>query len=314
MSGLSSLSIRRAATAVVVLLIAFLSGHIMQTILVDTAPVSSVGDAPDAAPTIRTLEDPKPLPVPPAATLVPILDTPPVLPDRALQADERARRACEPRLFLTPAPAGTLTITFRAPCDPGHRLRIRQGAVEFAQDLDAEGRLSLRMPAFTEDVVIEARLGEVLLTGALTLPQALDFQHVALVWDGPQMLGLNAFEFGAARNEMGHVWWGAPKSPVRASRGSGGFLTRFVSDGGPSVEIYTLPAAHSALTGVVRLVVEARVTGKTCGQVARARAIQPTAFRRISESDVEVALPDCDRIGEVVLLQNLLRDMRLAAH
>lgn len=313
MSGLTSLTMRRVATAGVVLLIAFLSGYIMQNVLVETTPVSSVGDAPDAAPTIRTLDEPKPLPVPPAATLVPILETPPALPDRR-PAEDTAVRDCEPRLFLTPAPAGTLTVTFRAPCDPGQTLHLRQGAVEFAQDLDANGRLSLRLPAFTDEVVIEARLGAVQLTGALTLPQALDYQHVALIWEGPQMLGLNAFEFGAARNEMGHVWWGAPKSPVRASRGSGGFMTRFVSDTGPSVEIYTLPATHGALNGVVRLVVEARVTGKTCGRIATARAIQPTAFRRISESDVQVALPDCDRIGEVVVLQNLLRDMRLAAN
>ncbi len=62
----------------------------------------------------------------------------------------------------------------------------------------------------------------------------------------------------------------------------------------------------------MRLVVEGAVTSTSCGQIARAKAIQPTAFRRQSETDVEVALPDCDRIGEVVLLQNLLRDMRLA--
>ncbi|MCV6591698.1 MAG: hypothetical protein OIF48_02005 [Silicimonas sp.] len=314
MSGFSSLTIQRAVTAVAALLIAFFSGFLMQHVLVEEAPVSSVGKAPDAAPAVKTLEEPKPLPVPPAATLVPILDTPPVLPDRAVPPGDSAARACDPRLFLTPAPAGTISVTFRAPCAPGAQVLLRQGPLEFAQTLDASGRRTLRLPALTQDVVIEARMGDVTLKGDIDLPQALDFQHVALIWEGPQMLGLNAFEFGAARNEMGHVWSGAPKTPVRASRGSGGFLTRFLSDTGPSVEIYTLPAAHSALSGVVRLVVEARVTGDTCGKLARARAIQPTAFRRISETDVEVALPDCDRVGEVVLLQNLLRDMRLAAH
>lgn len=314
MSVFSSLNMRRVATVVAVLLIAFLSGHVMQTWLADDRPMASVTSAPDAAPVIKSVEDPKPLPTPPAATLMPILERPPILPRRAQDDDVLADSStgCDPRLFLTPAPAGTFSLTFRAPCDGGAKVTLRQGPLQVAQTLDDTGRLTLRLPALTEDVSVTVTLGDATLAADLIVPEANDFQHVALIWTGPQMLRLNAFEFGAARNEIGHVWSGAPKTPTRASRGTGGFLTRLISHSGPSSEIYSLPTGRAPLRGVVRLVVEAEVTEATCGRVVRARAIQPTAFRRLSETDVEVALPDCDRIGETVLLQNLLRDMRLA--
>ena len=315
MSAFSSLDVRRVATVVVVLVLAFLSGHLMQTVLRDDKPVASVPQGPDAAPVLESVEEPRPLPTPPAATLMPILERPPILPTRPQdQVDDITAtiEACDPRLFLTPAPAGTFTLAFRAPCDGGANITIRQGPLLAAQMLDDTGRLSLRMPALTEEVTIDVTLGDTTLSSKLNVPDAADYQHVALIWDGPQMLRLNAYEFGAAQNEIGHVWSGAPQTPIRASRGTGGFLTRLTHENGPSAEIYSLPSARAPVRGVVRLVVEAEVTQDTCGKIVRARAIQPTPFRRVSETDVEVALPDCDRIGETVLLQNLLRDMRLA--
>ena len=315
MGFFATLDKRRAATVVVVLLIAFLSGHLMQTILAEDAPVARVKDAPDAAPVMRSLEEPRPLPTPPAATLVPILDRPVILRDRAEEPprdQETQARNCDPRLFATPAPAAMVTVTVRATCDPNAHVLVRQGNLRAVQRTNADGRLNLRLPALDERVEIEVTIGDQVLSAEAHVPEAANFQHVALSWSGPQMLRLNAFEFGAPRNSVGHVWSGAPKSPVRASRGTGGFLTRLVTEQGPSLEIYSLPTGRSPLRGVVRLAVEAKVTAETCGRVAKARAYQPTAFRRLSETDVEVALPDCDRVGEVVVLQNLLRDVRLA--
>ena len=71
---------RRAFTAIAVLLIAFGSGHVMQTVLVDEEGHAATGEAPNAAPILKDESRTPPLPVPPAATLVPIrLETPPRL-------------------------------------------------------------------------------------------------------------------------------------------------------------------------------------------------------------------------------------------
>ncbi|MDA8586186.1 hypothetical protein N9L47_07895 [Rhodobacteraceae bacterium] len=317
MVNLSMMTKRRTMTVVVVLFLAFLTGHMMQTVLTDRAPVVSATLAPDAETVGGSLLAPKPLALPPDMTLMPTLDQPPVLPRRTeeTQTDQldEANADCVPKLLATTAPAAMITLVLRAPCHPNLLVQIKQGPIIASAYTDGDGRMTLKIPALETVSDIQITFDDVVLATELTIPEAENFQHIILNWTGPQLLRLNAYEFGAARNETGHVWSGAPKSPTRASRGSGGFLTRLVTEKGPSVEIYSLPAGQSQLRGVVRLVVEAAVTPATCGQIATAKALQPTAFRRLSVTDVEVALPDCDHQGKVVLLQNLLRDVTLAA-
>ena len=312
----SSLDRRRIATFVVVLVVAFLTGHVMQTVLADTNPLASIKDGPDAAPVLRQIEEPKPLPTPPAATLVPIILRPPVLPERVEEHASLSPLAptlsCDPVLEVRPAPAATLRVLLKAPCARNESVTVRHGLLNASGVTDGTGRFDMRLPALETKSMVSVDVAGHTLDATLEIPDAESFQRVVLLWNGPQNLRLNAFEFGARRNEMGHVWAGAPKTPTRASRGSGGYLTEITSNSGRSGEIYTYPTGRSSSKGVVRLVVEAEVTAENCGQVVRAEVLQPTAFRRLSRTDVEVALPDCDRIGDVVLLQNLLRDVRLA--
>ena len=80
MFGIENLDRRRVITALIVLLIAFGTGHVMQTVLADREGVAATGDAPEAAPILKDGGRTPKLPVPPAATLVPIvLKTPPPL-------------------------------------------------------------------------------------------------------------------------------------------------------------------------------------------------------------------------------------------
>ncbi len=80
MSGIGNLDRRRVITAVIALLIALGTGHFMQTILVDPDGVAATDGAPEAAPILEDESKTPALPVPPAATLVPIvLETPPRL-------------------------------------------------------------------------------------------------------------------------------------------------------------------------------------------------------------------------------------------
>jgi hypothetical protein len=150
------------------------------------------------------------------------------------------------------------------------------------------------------------------IDSAIAVPDADDFQHVAIVWDGPQLLRLHAFEFGAKRDQFGHVWAKAPKSPDRATRGTGGFLTRLGDGNGTSAEIYSFPAGQSRNTGVVRLVVEADVTPSNCGHQVEALALQTDPLGGMDVTEVALKMPQCEAVGRVVRLQNLFQDMRLA--
>ena len=131
MKGLASLNWRRVVLIVGTLLVAFGSGHVMQTILVEPSDVATTGDAPDAAPVLRNSEEPPELPVPPAATLTPILHSPVSprgriaddLPLPKLPVDREVRiefqQSCETLVDARPGSGGLLLVDVYAPCLAG---------------------------------------------------------------------------------------------------------------------------------------------------------------------------------------------------
>lgn len=299
MSFFASLDRRRWVTVIVTLALAFASGYLMEHVLTERT---------------AELPDPPSQPKPPAAMQVPALRTPPVLPDRARErrlASDR-NHGCRPRLFVNPAPAATLRVDLYAPCQPDAPVTLAHGEVTARTATDAKGRLHIRMPALHPDAEVTLELDGQPMTGRVEVPDADGYRHVVLAWQGPQALRINAYEFGASKREMGHVWSGAPKSPSRAVRGSGGYLTQMGDGSGESVEIYSFPVDQVVDNGVVRLVVEAEVSEANCDRELRAQAFQTGIAGQLVRTEIALAMPGCDRLGEIVRLQNLLRDMRLA--
>lgn len=314
MSIFASLDKRRWITAVFTLSAAFLCGYVMQSVLVDEAPMPAVQDAPGAAAAFRQLEEPQPLPVPPAATLNSILQKPPVLPDRADEATMRLKSTgCRPHLQAAAAPAATLRIRLTAPCNPNTQVSLRIDHIMITDATDADGNLDLRIPALLESSRVVAIVDGNTLSAKTDVLDARQFQNVVIQWTGRQVLRINAYEFGAKDSQLGHVWSGAPKSPARAAGGAGGYLTRLGNGRGASLESYSFPTGSLPPNGVVRLVVEADVTHENCGKQHIATALQTGPLGTVSPTRIVIDLPDCDQVGQTVHLQNLLLDLRLAA-
>jgi hypothetical protein len=82
--------------------------------------------------------------------------------------------------------------------------------------------------------------------------------RVALVWESPVGLALNAFEFGALPGGAGHVGPDQPRSYGDVRRRGGGYLLEYQPVGGvgQSVSIYTYWHRYGGPSGVVRLGVE----------------------------------------------------------
>ena len=325
MSLFASLNWRRALMIVGTLLIAFGSGHVMQTVAAKNTPVVSTGVEIDAAPLIRRTGEPPELPVPPAATLTPILQAPPNSRDRMtrdqpvpLLPRDEARLVpqgapCRAELVTKAKPAGIIGLTMSAPCWPSSPIEIRHSGLSITETLDAQGRLSIDLPALSALARVEVAypdntFGHV----ALELPEVEALYRVALAWDGAQILTLHALELGAIYGERGHIHSAHRGTPDRTIRGVGGFLTRLGDGTGSVAEIYTYPREDARSRGVVRLSAEAEVTSETCGRVAEARAIQTDALGGLQSSEVLLSMPDCEALGEIVLLKNLFRDLRLA--
>ena len=304
MNLFSKLDKRRLGTFCGTLVLALGCGYVMQNVLSVQAAVT-----PSSVPNIAHVM----VPQAPRAALTTSLKPAPILKDRVAETKDRvANQGCVPQLVVTPAPAATLTVDVSAPCHALARANITQGKLTVSLATDEDGAISLRVPAFTTSPNIVVHIAGNRLAASADVPEAAMFEHVALHWSGPQVLRINAYEFGAQKSQFGHVWAGAPKSPARASRGSGGFLTQLGDDQGKSVEIYSFPSGQATSRGVIRLMAEAEVTQGTCGKRIRATAFQSGPLEELRPTEVAITMPDCDQLGETVRLQNLFQDMRLA--
>ena len=325
MSLLASLNWRRVVMIVGTLLIAFGSGHVMQTAAVKNTPVANTGVAPDAAPLMRGADGPPELPVPPAATLTPIFLTPPDMRDRVIQDQptpalphDEARLVpqgapCRPNLEINAKPAAMIELTVSAPCWPSSSVQIRHSGLNITETLDAQGRLAIDLPALSATARVEVAFPDQTFGHAtLDLPAVEALYRVVLAWEGTQILTLHALELGAAYGEQGHIYLAHPGTPDRALIGAGGFLTVLGDGTGSVAEVYTYPREDAHSSGVIRLSAEAEVTSTTCGRIAEARAIQTDALGGLQTSEVMLSMPDCEALGEIVQLKNLFKDLRLA--
>lgn len=320
----ASLDWRRVLTALAAMLIAFGAGFVMQRILVDDTPLATVNELPDAAPILRSAEEPQSLPTPPAATLVPLLPPPPIEPDRVQRPEPGAPEIwddaglspfgleCTPELQLTLGDAAMIHAVLSAPCNRSERVTFRHGDLEVDVTTSAYGRAEIELPALEPLSTVFADLGDQSAKATVSVRSAREYSRVVLVWEGTQIYRMHAYELGAKRGQAGHIWSGSAKTPARAMRGTGGFLLEIGDGTGRSAEVYTFPTGQTPLRGVIELVVEADVTEDTCGKLASATALQTSPLGGMTSTDVQVTLPGCDRAGEVLELKNLLQDMRLA--
>ncbi len=265
---------RRAATVAVVLLIAFLTGHIMQTVLADRDPVVRMDEAPDAAPELRRRDTPRPLPVPPAATLVPISHS----------TDGHADAGCDPRMTLSAVGDAAVAVTVLAPCSAGQGVSLTDGTLRVDGQIDARGTYFVTIPALSLDVRVAAEVGGTSLAASLFMPNARGTHHAVLAWSGPQVLRLEV------RDTLGE------EQVHRLGEDDGG---------GASAEVYS----GSETTEPV---VVAEVTSANCGRTTSASAIQSGVSGPPTVRAFEMEVPGCRHIGQVMRLKNLFDHTRIA--
>ncbi|PRX31183.1 hypothetical protein SAMN05216257_10437 [Meinhardsimonia xiamenensis] len=241
----------------------------------------------------------------------------------ATRQTELARNAygipCGPMLSASAAPAAMISLTLSAPCRGGQRVEIAAGPLVFDARIDALGTLRLDVPALLVITPVTARFADdTVLTAEVEAPDATRFERVALLWSGEGAgLQVHALEHGADYGGPGHVWAGAPRGPERALAGRGGFLTRLGNAEGDQArfaEVYTFPSGMARRDGVVRLSIEAEVTARNCGRDVRGETVQPTLGGGLETRHITFAMPECDALGQFLVLKNLLRDLRLATN
>ncbi|NUH66889.1 hypothetical protein HTT03_16520 [Sulfitobacter sp. S0837] len=224
--------------------------------------------------------------------------------------------SCDIEATARASEAAMVELSLEASCLPNERLTVHHNGMIFTETTDDEGQLNVTVPALAEQAVFILAFGNG--DGAVaqtTVPDLADYDRVVLQWKGAAGFEIHAREFGADYGEEGHVWSGAPRDMAAAVTGKGGFLTR---NGNTDVaeplmaEVYSFPVSTATRDGDIALSVEAEVSQANCGLEIEAQALELRDQGEVTTRNLTLAVPDCDAVGNFLVLNNLLQDLKVA--
>ncbi len=222
--------------------------------------------------------------------------------------------ACDITFNATARPGALVEINLEAPCNAGEEVEFTHAGLRFTEQLDPAGGLMLEMPAMATPARLAVSIGnETHTSESIAIPDFAEFERVALVWQGATGLQLHALENGAYYGEKGHIWGENPELPNRALIGEGGYLALLGSSStGFAADIYTFPAGKHAADSDTVISVEAQVMENTCGQevVGEILATQPEGPAK--KMPVSFTIPDCDALGEYLVLNIPIQSPKIA--
>ena len=255
---------------------------------------------------VPTPADPAPVA---AEAPAPVAETPAPIADAAPD--------CTTYMTATPATLAMVDLAILNLCRPAAVIAVHHQGMMFNLIANDVGAADVTVPALAKEAFFIAAYddgeGAVAMTG---VPDLAAFDRAALQWQGEDDVQLHALEFGASYGAAGHVWSGAMADPAVAVAGTGGFLTKLgdprVSEG-LMAEVYTFPSGTSAQDGAVALSVEAEITARNCGRKVEAQSIQVIGGAEPTATDMVMTMPECDAVGEYLVLKNMFEDLTLAA-
>lgn len=227
-------------------------------------------------------------------------------------------QSCDVKASARAMAAAMVNVTLDAPCLPNERVTVHHNGMIFTQTTTKEGALDISVPALAETAVFVFAFANGEGAVAQTTVEDLeDFGRVVLQWKGQTGFQLHALEGGSDYEGDGHVWGGQPRDVAAAITGAGGFIKMNgdLSASEPLLaEVYTFPKSLETTTGAVRLSVEAEVIQANCGQEIEAQALELQDNQSLTTRDLSLSVPDCDAVGNFLVLNNLLEDLKVASN
>ena len=245
------------------------------------------------------------------------LETDDTLPAPQVEAATPAL-VCEITATGEAASSAMVEFDLTAPCLPNERFVVHHNGMMFSAATDDAGSAKMMVPALSQTAVIIAEFANGEGAVAMTeVPSIAFYDRVVLQWSGDAGFQLHAREFGAGYGEDGHVWSGAARDAATAALGDGGFVTRLgMADGltARMAEVYTFPTATTTQTGDIALSVEAEITTANCGTDVDAQALELSLDGTIRTQELTLSVAGCDAIGDFLVLNNLVNDLKIAAN
>lgn len=281
-----------------------MDGTAMDAPAADAAFAAMMSSATDVAPDFAAAAQvAAPLVQAPGADLVPA----------SLPTDTQS---CDPFMTGLAQEAAMVRVLLTAPCQLNATFTIHHEGMMFTAKTDENGTASIDAPALVETAVYIAAFEDGLgAVAEVTVPDVDSFDRVVLQWEGQNGFEIHAMEYGAGYGEAGHVWREAARDLTTAAEGQGGFIVTLGDSNAERpllAEVYTFPSANAPKAGEVALSVETEVTAANCNTDIVAQTLQRQADDRVKIADLTLSVPDCDAIGEYLVLKNLLGDLTLA--
>lgn len=224
---------------------------------------------------------------------------------------------CDARLDAEVHQGALVQLELNAPCLPNAEAAIHHQGMIFTLITNGAGHAEVAVPALSERAVFIASFPEG--TGdvaAVQVPAIVNYDRAVLQWQGESGLQIHAREFGADYGSSGHVWQAAARDAEAAIAGEGGFIMT-LGDARANLpnfaQVYSFPSATAGSDGDVELTVEAEITAENCGREVSAQTIQIRPGSQAKALDLTMSMPDCDSVGDFLVLNNLLTDLTLAA-
>lgn len=213
---------------------------------------------------------------------------------------------CAMTFDLLPQPNAMIGLSLLAPCQPHQRVVLRHAGLAVTARTSASGALFATLPALTSVADVEAvfATGEK-ARGTLPMTDFAGVQRFAVQWQAKDAFQVHAFEGAATYDQPGHI-----SASFTGKPGQTGFMTLL---GDASVDLPLLAEVYTfGPTPQIELVLEAAVSEGTCGREILGEAILARGGS-VEISDVTLAMPDCDAVGDILVLKNIAEAMRLVA-
>jgi len=223
---------------------------------------------------------------------------------------------CSPLMTSSASAAAMVEITLSAPCYADTAFTVHHQGMMFSSQTDSTGAAALVIPALAEVAVTIAAFenGEGAVATSV-VPDFADYDRAVLQWEGNSALMLSAYEDGANFGEQGHITATNPGNLERLQAAEGGFLMRLgepVAGKTMMAEVYSFPSTMAGGSTDVILVAEVGITAGNCGKDINAQSLQVAPNGSTTALDLTMTMPDCDAVGDFLILQNMFEDLTIA--
>lgn len=239
-----------------------------------------------------------------------------ITPQRLVEPQpDLSSSACAVTATAAPAPMANVELVVSAPCFRNDRATVHHNGMVFTDSTDVNGMLTMTIPALTESAVFIVAFASSKGAVATTqVPDLADYHRVVLQWVGESAFQIHAREFGAGYGTAGHVWFGMDKAGSSDRKGTITQLGNADAFAPQMAEIYSFPRNMSRRSGTVSMTIEAEVTVDNCGKDVAAQTIELVGGGGLKTRDLVLSVPDCTTIGDFLVLNNLVNDMKIAAN